>query len=104
MSELNRRRFLGALSATVIGGVGVARDVLGGPPQTLTAVAAAVASPPRAAGEVVAGALLPPPYVEKWLGRHARVIAGLNRMERRFETLWPLPLIADHYLLELERV
>ena len=61
MSELNRRRFLGALSAAVLGGVGVGRGVLGGPPQTLTAVAAAVASPPRAAGEVVPGALLPQP-------------------------------------------
>ena len=61
MSELNRRRFLGALSAAVLGGVGVGRGVLGGPPQTPTVVAAAVASPPRAAGEVVPGALLPPP-------------------------------------------
>ena len=61
MSELNRRRFLGALSAAVLGGVGVGRGVLGGPPQTPTAVAFAVASPPRAAGEVVPGALLPPP-------------------------------------------
>ena len=61
MSELNRRRFLGALSAAVLGGVGVARGVLGGPPQTPTAVAAAVASPPRAGGEVVPAALLPPP-------------------------------------------
>ena len=60
MSELSRRRFLGALSAAVLGGVGVARGVLGGPPQT-TAVAAAVASPPRAGGKVVSGALLPPP-------------------------------------------
>jgi peptidoglycan-N-acetylglucosamine deacetylase len=61
VSELNRRRFLGALSAAVLGGVGVARGVLGGPPQTPTPVAAAVASPPRAGGEVVPGALLPPP-------------------------------------------
>jgi peptidoglycan/xylan/chitin deacetylase (PgdA/CDA1 family) len=61
VSELNRRRFLGALSAAVLGGVGVGRGVLGGPPQTLTAVVAPVASPPRAAGEVVPGALLPPP-------------------------------------------
>jgi len=61
VSELNRRRFLGALSAAVLGGVGVGRGVLGGPPQTPTAVAFAVASPPRAAGEVVPGALLPPP-------------------------------------------
>ena len=61
MSELNRRRFLGALAAAVLGGVGVGRGVLGGPPQTPTAFAAAVASPPRAGGEVVPGALLPPP-------------------------------------------
>ena len=61
MSELNRRRFLGALAAAVLGGVGVGRGVLGGPPQTPTAFAAAVASPPRAAGKVVPGALLPPP-------------------------------------------
>ena len=28
---------------------------------------------------------------------------GARRVERRFETLWPLPMLADHYLLELER-
>ena len=61
MSELNRRRFLGALSAAVLGGVGVARGALGGPPESPTAVAAAVASPPRPSGEVVPGALLSPP-------------------------------------------
>ncbi|MDT5050625.1 MAG: hypothetical protein QOG75_6544 [Mycobacterium sp.] len=61
MSELNRRRFLKALSAAVLAGAGMSRGVLGGPPQTPAAVAAAVASPPRAGGEVVAGALLPPP-------------------------------------------
>ena len=68
MSELNRRRFLGALSAAVLGGVGVARGVLGGPPQTPTAVAAAVASPPRAGGEVVPAALLPPPALSARMG------------------------------------
>jgi peptidoglycan-N-acetylglucosamine deacetylase len=68
VSELNRRRFLGALSAAVLGGVGVARGVLGGPPQTPTAVAAAVASPPRAGGEVVPGALLPPPALSARMG------------------------------------
>jgi peptidoglycan/xylan/chitin deacetylase (PgdA/CDA1 family) len=61
VSELNRRRFLGALSAAVLGGVGVAHGVLGGPPQTLAAVAAAVASPPRAAGEVIPDASLSQP-------------------------------------------
>jgi SAM-dependent methyltransferase len=49
------------------------------------------------------GALLPPPYTEKSIGRYPRVIAALDRVERRFETLWPLPLLADHFLMELER-
>jgi SAM-dependent methyltransferase len=50
------------------------------------------------------GALLPPPYTEKRLGRLPRLIAALNRIERRIETWQPLPMLADHYLLELERV
>jgi peptidoglycan/xylan/chitin deacetylase (PgdA/CDA1 family) len=61
VSELNRRRFLGALSAAVLGGVGVARGVPGGPPQTPTAVAFAVASPPRAGGKVIPAASLSQP-------------------------------------------
>jgi SAM-dependent methyltransferase len=50
------------------------------------------------------GALLPPPYTEAQMVRFPRVVAALDRIERRFETLWPLPTLADHYLLELERV
>jgi SAM-dependent methyltransferase len=50
------------------------------------------------------GALLPPPYVEKWIGRHPRALAALDRVERRFENRWPLPQLADHYVIELERV
>jgi len=50
------------------------------------------------------GALLPPPYTEKRLGRYPRIVAALDRVERRCESLWPLPMLADHYLLELERV
>jgi len=50
------------------------------------------------------GALLPPPYTEKKIGRHSRVIAALDRVERRFDTVWPLPMLADHYLMELERI
>ena len=61
MSELNRRRFLVALSAAVLGGVGVSRGVPGGPPQTATAVAFAVASPPRAGGKVIPAASLSQP-------------------------------------------
>ncbi len=67
MSELNRRRFLAGLSAAVLGGVGVARSVLGGPPQPPMAVATAIASPPRAGGEVASRALLPPPALSALL-------------------------------------
>jgi SAM-dependent methyltransferase len=50
------------------------------------------------------GALLPPPYTENSIGRFTRLIAALDRLERRVETWWPLPMLADHYLLEFERV
>jgi SAM-dependent methyltransferase len=49
------------------------------------------------------GALLPPPYTESALGRYPRLLAALERLERRWEVRWPLPQLADHYLLELER-
>jgi SAM-dependent methyltransferase len=50
------------------------------------------------------GALLPPPYMERWLVKHPRLLKHLNRWERRLETWPPLPWLADHYLLELERL
>ncbi len=53
MTGLNRRRFLGALSATVLGCVGLERGVFGDPPHALTAPAAAAAPPPPAIGKVV---------------------------------------------------
>jgi len=49
------------------------------------------------------GALLPPSYAEPWAARHPRLLARLDRWERRWETRPPLPWLADHYLLELER-
>jgi SAM-dependent methyltransferase len=49
------------------------------------------------------GALLPPTYAEPWAARHPRLLARLDRWERRWEKLPPLPWLADHYLLELER-
>jgi peptidoglycan/xylan/chitin deacetylase (PgdA/CDA1 family) len=61
MSDLNRRRFLGALSAAVLGGAGLARGVLGGPPHTPKAAAAAHASPSPAGGKVVPPAVLSQP-------------------------------------------
>ncbi len=50
------------------------------------------------------GILLPPPSLEAWAERHPRWLARLNRWERQWERLPPLPWLADHYLLELERV
>lgn len=49
------------------------------------------------------GALLPPTEWEPWARRHPRLLASLARWERRLETVRPLPWLADHYLLELER-
>ncbi len=48
-------------------------------------------------------ALLPPTEWEAWASRHPRLLAALARWERRLETVLPLPWLADHYLLELER-
>ncbi len=49
-------------------------------------------------------ALLPPTEWEAWTSRHPRLLAALARWERRLETVPPLPWLADHYLLELERL
>ncbi|HZF07974.1 MAG TPA: methyltransferase domain-containing protein [Thermoanaerobaculia bacterium] len=57
----------------------------------------------RARRAVAIGALLPPSYAEPWAQRHPRLLDRLDRWERRWETLPPLPWLADHYLLELER-
>jgi ubiquinone/menaquinone biosynthesis C-methylase UbiE len=49
------------------------------------------------------GVLVPPTYAESWARRHPRLLARLDRWERRVEQ-WPVvPWLADHYLLELER-
>ena len=50
------------------------------------------------------GALLPPTFAEPWAAFHPRMLAGLDRVERRVEAVWPLPWLADHFLIELERV
>jgi len=49
------------------------------------------------------GALVPPTFAEPWAGRHPRLLAALDRVERRAEAAWPLPWLADHVLIELER-
>ena len=50
------------------------------------------------------GALLPPPYARDWAEKHPEMLDRLNRWERRLETVPPLPWLADHYVLELERL
>jgi SAM-dependent methyltransferase len=50
------------------------------------------------------GAFIPPSYVESWIARRPRLLARLSALERRCETLPGLPTLADHYLLELERL
>ncbi|HEY6451121.1 MAG TPA: class I SAM-dependent methyltransferase [Steroidobacteraceae bacterium] len=50
------------------------------------------------------GALVPPPYTESWSARHPKMLSALDRIERRLEAVPPLPWLADHYLLELERM
>jgi SAM-dependent methyltransferase len=49
------------------------------------------------------GALLPPSYAEAWATRHPRLLGALDAFERRVESVPPLPSLADHVLLELER-
>ena len=50
------------------------------------------------------GAVLPPPFAERWIGKHPRLLSMLNRCERRLEAWPPLPWLADHYVLELQRL
>ncbi len=50
------------------------------------------------------GALVPPPYAESWVRRWPQTLKVVNRWERRLEAVWPLPWLADHYVVELERV
>jgi SAM-dependent methyltransferase len=49
------------------------------------------------------GAVLPPPYTGARAERYPRLLERLDAWERRLETVPPLPWLADHYLLELER-
>jgi SAM-dependent methyltransferase len=49
------------------------------------------------------GTLVPPPYAGEWASRHRGLLEALERWERRLETVPPLPWLADHYVLELQR-
>jgi SAM-dependent methyltransferase len=49
------------------------------------------------------GAVMPPPFAESWVRAHPRLSRRLTHLERRLETVWPLPSLADHVVVELER-
>ncbi len=49
------------------------------------------------------GAFVPLPAADVWARRHPDLVARLDARERRWEAAWPLPWLADHYLLELVR-
>ena len=57
----------------------------------------------RFLGARAIGVLVPPSYVEERAGRHPRLLAALDALERRIEAVPPFPSLADHVLVELER-
>jgi peptidoglycan-N-acetylglucosamine deacetylase len=61
VSDLNRRRFLGALAAATVAGVGAARLVVDPQPRTFPQARAAAVSAPGAATAAPAARVLPPP-------------------------------------------
>jgi ubiquinone/menaquinone biosynthesis C-methylase UbiE len=50
------------------------------------------------------GIVLPPCFAESLVARWPRLIAALNRWERRLETVPPFYWLGDHYVVELERL
>jgi SAM-dependent methyltransferase len=57
----------------------------------------------RAKRTCALGALLPPTYAESWARSHPQLTQDLDDLERKLESVPPLPWLADHFLLELER-
>lgn len=49
------------------------------------------------------GALVPPSYAEPWAQAHPTALWALHRVERLIANVPPLPALADHYLIELQR-
>ncbi len=49
------------------------------------------------------GCLLPPPFANRLAAAYPRLVDWLDRTERRRETTWPVPHLADHYVAELIR-
>ena len=49
------------------------------------------------------GALVPPPYTESLTAGFPRLLRLADRWERRLENVFPLPWLADYYLIEFQR-
>lgn len=49
------------------------------------------------------GVFVPPSYAGEWAGRHPRLLRLLDDAEGLVEAWPPLPWLADHFLIELER-
>jgi SAM-dependent methyltransferase len=58
----------------------------------------------RFRGARAIGVFVPPSYAEAWIAPHSRLLGALDALERRVEAVPPFPSLADHVLLELERL
>lgn len=58
----------------------------------------------RFLGARAIGVFVPPSYVEGWAAKHPRLLGALDTMERRLEAVPPLPSLADHVLVDFERL
>jgi peptidoglycan-N-acetylglucosamine deacetylase len=90
VSELNRRRFFGTLSAAVLAGVGVAHSALGAPGRAVTAVAAASSTQKATGGDVVASALRSPQAPARVVLPARMALPGggvLNRLAGRADSI-----------------
>jgi SAM-dependent methyltransferase len=70
---------------------------------TVAAVRKACAPAFRITRVAALGAVMPPPFAETWAVEHPRLAGCCRDVERRLETCWPLPWLADHVIVELER-
>jgi SAM-dependent methyltransferase len=70
---------------------------------TVGEIRAAFAPAFRVTRVAALGALMPPPFAEPWATGHPRLAGACHRLERALDTTWPLPWLADHVIVELDR-
>jgi SAM-dependent methyltransferase len=58
----------------------------------------------RFLGARAIGVFVPPSYVEEWAATRPHLLSALDALERRLEAVPPFPSLADHVLVELERL